>query len=114
MATESKSPAQIVTELRGMLVDYAKQQTVDPVKALGRYLAYGIAGSLVLAIASVLLVLAVLRVLQTETGTALTGNWSWVPYLATLAIVAAVIGVLGMVINRTRKANMPGAGTQEP
>lgn len=114
MATESKSPAQIVTELRGMLVDYAKQETVNPLKALGRYLAFGVAGSLLLAIASVLLVLAVLRALQTETGTALTGNWSWVPYLATMVIVAVVIAALAMVVNRTRKANMPGAGTEEP
>jgi hypothetical protein len=36
-------------------------------------------------------VLAVLRVLQDETGTVFDGNWSVVPYVLTLLICAAVV-----------------------
>ncbi|MEJ7584010.1 MAG: hypothetical protein WKF43_07960 [Acidimicrobiales bacterium] len=76
-----------------MLKTYAKQETVDPVKNLGRFLSYGLLGSLVVGIGVTLLSVAVLRLVQTETETALTGNWSWVPYIA--ALVISSLGALG-------------------
>ena len=42
-------------------------------------------GSLALTVGAVLLLLAGLRALQTETGTSFTGNLSWLPYLFTVA-----------------------------
>jgi hypothetical protein len=50
-----------------------------------------VAGSLLLGVGVVLLLLAGLRALQTETGTTFTGNWSWVPYLIVLVVGAALI-----------------------
>jgi hypothetical protein len=38
----------------------------------------------------VLLLLGLLRFLQTETGTALTGNLSWIPYLVVILVGAAL------------------------
>jgi hypothetical protein len=35
----------------------------------------------------------VLRLLQTETGSALTGDWSWVPYAVVIILGVIVIGV---------------------
>jgi hypothetical protein len=76
-----------------LTVDYLKQEALDPLKGLGRFLLWGVAGSLAIAVGILLLLVGVLRLLQTETGTALTGNWSWVPYFAVgligLAVVAA-------------------------
>ena len=76
-----------------LTVDYLKQETVQPLKGLGRFLYMGITGSFFLAFGILLILLGVLRLLQTETGTALTGDWSWVPYAAVVVLGIAVIGV---------------------
>jgi len=91
-----------VGEIKGLatlLQDYAKQETVGPLKGVGRYVAFGLAGSILLSLAGVMFVMAGLRALQTQTGTALTGNLSWIPYLimvvgAALIILLAVKAVL--------------------
>ncbi len=81
----SKSVAEIVQELFELLKAYAQQETLDPFKRLGTYLAWGAAGSLLMAIGVFFLALSGLRALQTETGDTFHGSWSWAPYF----IVAA-------------------------
>ena len=73
-----------------LTVDYLKQETLEPLRGLGRFLYMGIAGSFFLAGGILLILIGILRLLQTETGAALTGDWSWVPY--------AVVVVLGIGI----------------
>jgi len=63
-----------------LVVEYAKQETLEPLKGLGRYVAWGIAGALLLGTGVVFLAIGALRALQDETYPHLTGNWSWVPY----------------------------------
>lgn len=87
---QEKSIPQVVTELKQLTIDYAKQETIDPIKGLGRFVAYGVGGSLVLAIGLGMLGLAGLRALQTETGSTFTGNWSWVPYLIATTVLGAI------------------------
>src|SRR5262245_55941787 len=72
---------ELVSELRDLVVAYVKQETIAPLTALGRWVAWGIAGSLFLGFGVVFLAMAGLRVLQDETGETFTGNWSWVPYV---------------------------------
>jgi hypothetical protein len=76
-----------------LVVAYAKQETLGPLRDLGRFVAFGIAGSLALALGSVLLLLAVLRALQSETGSTFTGHLSWLPYMITAALATAVLGL---------------------
>jgi hypothetical protein len=76
-----------------LTVDYLKQETVEPLKGLGRFLYMGIAGSFFLAGGILLILIGILRLLQTETGAALTGDWSWVPYAVVVLLGIAVIGV---------------------
>lgn len=78
-----------VQDLWKLVVAYFKQETIEPVKGLGRYVGYGLAGSLAVGLGGLLLVLGLLRLLQTETGGAFDGNWSVVPYLITLVVAAA-------------------------
>jgi hypothetical protein len=85
---------QLVPELRDMVVEYVKQETVVPLKQLGRYIGFGIVGSLLLGLGVVLLAVGGLRALQTETGSTFTGDWSWVPY--GIVFVALMIGALIM------------------
>jgi hypothetical protein len=76
-----------------LTIDYLKQETLTPLKGLGRFLAWGLAGSLAIAIGLVLLLVGVLRLLQDETGTSLTGDWSWVPYFVVSVLGLAILGV---------------------
>lgn len=89
---QAKSTGDAISDLWSMLQTYAKQQTVDPLKNLGRFLGFGVIGSVLVGIGVTLLAVGVLRLVQTETDTALTGNWSWVPYLA--ALVLSSVGAL--------------------
>lgn len=91
--TQPKSVPEVATELWALTKTYFRQETVDPLKGVGRYLAFGMLGSLTLGIGVILLMLAGLRALQTETGSTFTGNWSWVPYLIVLLGGTVLIGL---------------------
>ena len=90
--TDHRTPPlpQLITELRDLVVNYVKQQTLVPLQQLGRYIGFGLAGSLLLGFGVVFLALSGLRALQEETGDTFTGDWSWVPYL--IVIVALMLG----------------------
>jgi len=88
---EEKSIPQVLTELWEMLVSYAKQETVEPLKGLGRFVAFGLGAALAGGIGIILLTLAGLRALQTHNDDHLSGNWNWVPYLAALVLLALLI-----------------------
>lgn len=99
----------MVTELWQLVVDYAKQETVVPIKGLARFVAIGVAGSAALGLGLVLLVLALLRALQTETDTTFTGNLSWAPYAITLVACVVVAGLAARAIgSHKRRAHVSG------
>jgi hypothetical protein len=103
-SSTSKRPPplpQLVTELRDLVVTYFKQQTLVPLQRLGRYIGFGILGSLLLGFGVVFLALSGLRALQTETGDTFTGDWSWVPYLITF--VALLFGAALVWLGRTAR-----------
>ena len=82
-----------VSEVIGLVKTYAKQEALDPLANALRWLGWGAAGAVLLAIGVSLALLSLLRLLQTETGDAFDGNWSWVPYLITLVAAGIVIGL---------------------
>jgi hypothetical protein len=96
---------QLITELRDLVVSYVREQTIVPLKQLGRYIGFGIAGSLLLGFGVVFLGLSCLRALQTETGDTFAGDWSWVPYLITFValIVGAAIVWLARTVRKVEK-----------
>jgi len=106
LATASKSPSELIQELRNLVVDYAKQETVDPLKALGRYLAWGIAGSILLGVGGLFLSVGLLRLIQTQTGGWFDGGWSFVPYVIVLLFAAVAIGLLVSAVLRTKKTEL--------
>ncbi len=92
-------------ELRTLVTAYAKQETVEPLKNLGRYLKFGLPGAVLMGTGLFLVCLSVLRALQTQTGGHLTGSLSWVPYFLTVVVLVLVIFVL---------VRLPGRKSQPP
>jgi len=86
----AENPQETVRELQSLVVSYAKQETVEPLKALGRYAGFGFAAALLIGTGVVFIEIGLLRLLTDQTGTALTGNFSWVPYAVVVAVSAAV------------------------
>lgn len=83
-----KGPVTQVAELKALVVGYAKQETIDPLRTLGRYLGFGFAGSASIGLGLFLLLLALLRGLQqidvfNEPGEIDGGTFSWAPYFIT-------------------------------
>lgn len=97
---KDKSAREEASELVRLVVAYARQETVDPLKALGRFLVFGLAGALLLGIGCVLLVLAVLRLLQTELSTHLSGSLTWVPYTGAMLFALIVAGLAARRITK--------------
>lgn len=83
----------LISELWQMIVAYLKQETLDPLKGLGKFVGVGLAGAVVLVIGLIFLTMGLLRFLQIETGTHLTGNWSWAPYVVTILFVGLVAAI---------------------
>jgi hypothetical protein len=100
---QDRGISQVAMELKDLTVEYAKQETVEPLKLLGRYVGLGVAGSVLMGVGLVLLTIAGVRALQVETGTALTGNWSWVPYLAAVVFLAILMLIFAKLISRKPK-----------
>jgi len=92
---------QLVTELRDLVVRYFREQTLVPLQQLGRYVGFGVLGSLLLGFGVVFLGVAGLRALQDETGDTFTGDWSWVPYL--IMFVALLFGAGLVWLARTAR-----------
>jgi hypothetical protein len=102
--TAAKRPPplpQLVTELRDMVVQYFREQTLVPLQKLGRYIGFGILGSLLLGFGVVFLGMSGLRALQDETGDTFSGDWSWVPYL--IMFVALLFGAGLVWVARTAR-----------
>ena len=83
-----------------LVVDYVKQETLQPLKGLGRFIVFGVAGSVVLGIGLVIVAVGLLRVLQAETGSTFSGNWSWVPYLICMVAVVGVATLAVLAVKR--------------
>jgi hypothetical protein len=92
---------QLVTELRDLVVAYLRQQTLVPLQKLGRYIGFGVLGSLLMGFGVLFLGVSVLRLLQDHTGDTFAGDWSWVPYLITF--VALMLGGALVWLARTAR-----------
>jgi len=95
-----------------LVIAYLKQETVGPLKGLGRFIIYGVAGSVALCIGIVLLAVGLLRLLQGETGSTFAGHLSWVPYgivaVVGLAVIALAVWRIGKGTAARRSSSIRG------
>ena len=92
-ANQTAGPEDVSTLVRDigtMLVEYVKQETLEPIKGLARFVAVGLAAMVVTGIGIVLLLLGGLRLLQDEAGSTFDGHWKFAPYLFALIVCAVV------------------------
>jgi hypothetical protein len=97
------NPQQTVRELQELVVAYAKQETIEPLRGMARFAGFGIAGALLVGMGVAFMSIGMLRGLQSLSGWAVHGNWSWVPYIA--VVIALVLLASGIWII---KAKRPG------
>ncbi len=79
---------------------YAKQETLGPLRGAGRWLALGAAGAVLLGLGLVVVLLGILRLIQTEWDRAATGALSWLSYLIVLVLT---VGLLVLAVTRINR-----------
>ena len=86
-----RKPSEVLEEVRDMLIAYFRQEALVPLRKLLAWLGWGILGAVFLGIGVVLLGLAALRALQSQTGDTFSGSLNWLPYVIVLAGIAAIL-----------------------
>lgn len=92
MPSPQKSFQEVLQELWALLRDYAKQETVGPLKNLGRQLGLGLAGSLAVALGVFLLGISILRGLQDHVQ--LFADHPWAQYLVVTVFYVLAIALI--------------------
>ena len=82
---------------------YAKQETVGPLKGAGRWLGFGAAGAFALGLGLMIILLGLLRVVQTEFDRLATGAWSWAAYGFTFLVTVIL---LALTLQRIKKSTL--------
>jgi len=97
-----KQESTSIGEVIDLVRDYAKQETLGPLRGAGRWLVLGTIGSILLGLGLLLVLVAFLRLLQTEVS-AFDGAFSWVPY-AVVLFISIVLTVIAL--SRIRQATL--------
>jgi peptidoglycan biosynthesis protein MviN/MurJ (putative lipid II flippase) len=79
---------------------YARQETIGPIKGAGRWIGMGLAGAVTLAIGLGLVLLGLLRLIQTEWTRSARGSLSWLAYTIVLLVCVGFIALAVSRINR--------------
>ncbi|HWL45773.1 MAG TPA: hypothetical protein VNQ73_22720 [Ilumatobacter sp.] len=97
LSSDDAPPARTETASLGEVIEfvktYAKQETVGPLKGAGRWVAFGAAGALCLGLGLSLLLLGLLRLLQSEWTWMSSGRMSWLGYVIVLLVCVALLTV---------------------
>ncbi len=97
------NPLEGVQEIQQLLVSYAKQETVEPLKTLGRYIGFGVAGALLVSLGTFFIGLGILRLTQSIDALAGSSWASTLPYLITLAVLVAFMASIFLAMGRAKR-----------
>ena len=95
---KAKNPTGDARELVDLVIAYAKQETIEPLKGIGKNAALGLGGALLLGIGGIFCSLGALRAMQSETDWFERHNLTYLPYGATILIlvVLSIVGWFGL------------------
>ena len=96
------NPKVKLAELYDLVVNYARQQTIDPIRGIGRWLIFGLIAAVLMSIGLVLGMLGVLRLIQI-TAIGESNGWSWMGYFIT---IIACIAVCWLAVSRIRRGTL--------
>ena len=80
---------------------YAKQETVGPLKGAGRWLGFGAGAAFAMGLGLMIVLLGVLRLIQTEFDRLATGSWSWAAYAVTLVVTLVLLAITLMRVKKS-------------
>lgn len=89
-------------ELLDLVVAYARQETIEPLRGAGRWILWGIVSMLFLSVGMVMCALGLLRAVQAVGGDTLDGGWSFVPYLFALVFSSLIVVFALTQVRRAR------------
>jgi hypothetical protein len=95
---KAKNPTGDARELVDLVIAYAKQETLEPLKGLGKNAAFGLGGAVFLGLGGLFCSIGALRAMQSETDWFERHNLSYLPYFLTIALLGllALIGWVGL------------------
>ena len=93
---KAKNPTGDARELVDLVIAYAKQETLEPLKGLGMNALKGIGGALLLGIGGIFCSVGALRAMQSETDFFERHNLSYLPYFLTV-IILLLLSLIGWV-----------------
>jgi hypothetical protein len=93
-------------EIKGLAMRYIKEETIQPLKDMGRFVVWGALGSLLVGFGYLFLLLGALRFLQDQFKV-LDGTLSWIPYLIVVVLAAIIVALtLWRVVSGTAKRRL--------
>lgn len=101
MATPN--PLDDISEIRELVVGYARQETLGPLSRLGSYIGFGLAGSMFMFLGTVFAAVGTLRLTQ---GLELFTGSSWaslLPYLFAIIVLGVLAALMYMALSRAKK-----------
>ena len=95
---KAKNPTGDARELVDLVIAYAKQETLEPLKGLGKNAALGLGGAVLLGVGGVFCSIGALRAMQSETDFFERHNLSYLPYFFTVVILVllSLMGWFGL------------------
>jgi hypothetical protein len=95
-----------VKETATLVVGYVKQETLGPLKNVGKFLAFGVASAVLSGFGLVLITLGILRLFQRlSAGNGhLSGSLNFLPYVLTVIVAFVLIGLVFVLGRRGPKA----------
>ena len=95
---KAKNPAGDAKELVDLVIAYAKQETLEPLKGLGKKAGLGLAGALLLGLGGVFASIGALRAMQTQTDWFEEHNATYLPYIFTVIVLLllSLVGWMGL------------------